>query len=185
MRGVGKPVAAAIAFLRCGQPRMAPSTGYIPLLALMARRLTDAEAQMVAAGLFKCHPNRISDIDIAAAILCHRRVAVGRRHCPGQAREPGLRWLLLAQPSGTFGAQMSLWNYSDCGPVTGGMPAITADTLTLPRIAAAFAGRHRTPSPLHHHRSWWVRGRRLPRGSRIRRRQCGRIGSLCAHGPDG
>jgi Protein of unknown function (DUF3349) len=69
MRGVGKPVAAAIAFLRCGQPRMAPSTGYSPLLALVARRLTDAEVQLVAAGLVKCHPNRISDIDIAAAIL--------------------------------------------------------------------------------------------------------------------
>jgi hypothetical protein len=69
MSGVGKGVAAMIAFLRCGQPRVAPSTGYSPLLALMARRLTDDEAQLAAAGLVRRCPTRTSDIDIAAAIL--------------------------------------------------------------------------------------------------------------------
>ena len=64
-----KPMAAIIAFLRCGQPRVAPCTGYGPLLALMARRLTDDEAQQVARGLARCHPARVSDVDIAAAIL--------------------------------------------------------------------------------------------------------------------
>lgn len=61
-------MAAVIAFLRHGQPRVAPCTGYSPLLALLARRLTDDEVRLLATDLMGCG-RPVSDVDIAAAIL--------------------------------------------------------------------------------------------------------------------
>lgn len=58
-----------MAFLRRGQPRVAPCAGHSPLLALLARRLTDDEARLLAADLIGRGRAPVSDIDIAAAIL--------------------------------------------------------------------------------------------------------------------
>lgn len=58
-----------IAFLRHGQPRVAPCTGYSPLLALLAPRFTDDEVRLVARDLIGDRRAPISDTDIAAAIL--------------------------------------------------------------------------------------------------------------------
>ena len=65
------------------------------------------------------------------------------------------------------------------------MPAITADTLALPRVSAAGPDRHRTPGPLDHHRAAWLRGRGVPGRPCVRRGQQRRTGSVRPHGPDG
>ena len=57
-----------VEFFRTGYPEGAPTTGYVPLLALLRRRLTDDEVSEVAADLAACGDAPIDDIDIGAAI---------------------------------------------------------------------------------------------------------------------
>ena len=43
-----KRVSAVVAFLRAGYPKGAPPFGYVPLLALLPRRVTDDEITIIA-----------------------------------------------------------------------------------------------------------------------------------------
>lgn len=69
MRGAfRRAFAALIAYLRRGQPHMAPSLGYNPLLALLPRRLTDSDVDTLKTRLAQQH-RAVSDVDIAVAIM--------------------------------------------------------------------------------------------------------------------
>ena len=65
------------------------------------------------------------------------------------------------------------------------MPAVTADTLTLPRSPARAADAVERPVQLRHHRAAGLRGRGLPGPARLRRRRPGRPRPVHPHGPDG
>ena len=62
------PLAKMVRFLRAGYPEAAPPVGYVPLLALLRRRLSDDEVSAVATGLAACGDAPIDGIDIGAAI---------------------------------------------------------------------------------------------------------------------
>jgi hypothetical protein len=59
-----------VAFIRAGYPKHGvPKVGYIPLLALLRRRLSDDEVAEVAAQLIARGDMRIETADIGAAII--------------------------------------------------------------------------------------------------------------------
>jgi hypothetical protein len=61
-------LAKLVGFLRAGYPEAAPPTGYIPLLALLRRRLSDDEVSAVAAHVDACGDGPVNGIDIGTAI---------------------------------------------------------------------------------------------------------------------
>ncbi len=56
-------------FFRAGYPEAAPPTGYVPLLALLRRRLSDDEVTAVATDLAAGGDVPIDGIDIGTAIV--------------------------------------------------------------------------------------------------------------------
>ena len=67
--GMADLVSRAVAFLRAGYPSGAPKTGYVPLLALLRRRVTDDEITTIARGFVARRPAPISTVDIGVAIF--------------------------------------------------------------------------------------------------------------------
>jgi Protein of unknown function (DUF3349) len=65
---LGDLVARMVAFVRAGYPQGVPETDYIPLLALLRRRLSDDEAAAVATQLAARGELNIDTADIGAAI---------------------------------------------------------------------------------------------------------------------
>ena len=65
---MGDLVARMVAFVRAGYPQGVPETDYIPLLALLRRRLSDDEAAAVATQLAARGELNIDTADIGAAI---------------------------------------------------------------------------------------------------------------------
>jgi Protein of unknown function (DUF3349) len=65
---LGDLVARMVAFVRAGYPQGVPKTGYIPLLALLRRRLSDDEVAAVATQLAARGELNIDTADIGAAI---------------------------------------------------------------------------------------------------------------------
>jgi phosphate transport system protein len=65
---LGKVVARIVAFVRAGYPRGLPRTNYLPLLALLRRRLSDDEVAAVAKTLAGRRELNIETADIGAAI---------------------------------------------------------------------------------------------------------------------
>jgi len=65
---LGDLVARIVAFIRAGYPHGVPQTDYIPLLALLRRRLSDDEVIAVAARLADRSELNIDIADIGAAI---------------------------------------------------------------------------------------------------------------------
>lgn len=61
-------VARVIAFLRAGYPDGVPSRDYIPLLALLRRRLTDEDVVAVADALAASTGSSVDGIDVRVAI---------------------------------------------------------------------------------------------------------------------
>lgn len=61
-------VAKIVSFLRAGYPDGVPQTDYIPLLALLRRRLSDEEVVAVASGLAAHSLVPIGETDIGVAI---------------------------------------------------------------------------------------------------------------------
>jgi hypothetical protein len=57
-----------VAFVRAGYPQGAPDTNYLPLLALLRRRLSDDEVTAVAADLAVCRELTVDIVDIGVAI---------------------------------------------------------------------------------------------------------------------
>ncbi len=68
MANLGDLVARIVAFIRAGYPQGVPPTDYIPLLALLRRRLTDDEVTEVATQLATSGELNIDIADIGAAI---------------------------------------------------------------------------------------------------------------------
>jgi hypothetical protein len=67
--GLGDLVARMVAFIRAGYPQGVPETDYIPLLALLRRRLSDDEVAAVARQLADRGDLNIDVADIGAAIM--------------------------------------------------------------------------------------------------------------------
>jgi hypothetical protein len=65
---LGDLVAGMVAFIRAGYPQGVPETDYIPLLALLCRRLSDDEVAAVASQLAARGELNIDAADIGAAI---------------------------------------------------------------------------------------------------------------------
>ena len=65
---LGGLVARTVSFVRAGYPHGVPETGYIPLLALLRRRLSDEEAAAVAAELVGRGELNFDTADIGVAI---------------------------------------------------------------------------------------------------------------------
>jgi Protein of unknown function (DUF3349) len=65
---LGDLVARMVAFVRAGYPQGVPETDYIPLLALLRRRLSDDEVAAVATQLVHRGELNIDIADIGAAI---------------------------------------------------------------------------------------------------------------------
>ena len=65
---LGDLVARIVAFIRAGYPHGVPQADYIPLLALLRRRLSDDEVVAVAAQLADRSELNIDIADIGAAI---------------------------------------------------------------------------------------------------------------------
>jgi hypothetical protein len=66
--GLSDVVAKMVAFVRAGYPRGVPKTDYIPLLALLRRRLSDDEVTAVARALAGRGDFNIQPADIGVAI---------------------------------------------------------------------------------------------------------------------
>jgi hypothetical protein len=58
-----------VAFVRAGYPQGVPETDYVPLLALLRRRLSDDEVAAVATQLAGRGELKIDTVDIGAAII--------------------------------------------------------------------------------------------------------------------
>ena len=65
---LGHRVSSIVAFLRAGYPACMPATGYIPLLALLRRRVTDDEITDIASELILSGHSPIDSVDIGVEI---------------------------------------------------------------------------------------------------------------------
>ena len=65
---LGDVVARMVAFVRAGYPHVVPETDYVPLLALLRRRLSDDEVAAVATQLAARGEMNIDSADIGVAI---------------------------------------------------------------------------------------------------------------------
>jgi hypothetical protein len=65
---LGHKVSSIVSFLRAGYPVRMPSTGYIPLLALFRRRVTDDEITDIASELMIGGRSPIGNVDIGVEI---------------------------------------------------------------------------------------------------------------------
>ncbi len=66
--GLDGRVSRIVAFFRAGYPDWAPKTGYIPLLALLPRRVSDDEIASIAARLLLRQRRPIENADIGVEI---------------------------------------------------------------------------------------------------------------------
>jgi hypothetical protein len=66
--GLGDLVARMVSFIRAGYPQGVPETDYVPLLALLRRRLSDDEVAAVASQLAARGELNIDAADIGVAI---------------------------------------------------------------------------------------------------------------------
>jgi hypothetical protein len=57
-----------VAFLRAGYPHGAPATGYVPLLALLPRKVSDDEAAMITRVLMGRNRRSIDSADVGVEI---------------------------------------------------------------------------------------------------------------------
>ena len=65
---LGTWVSSIVAFLRAGYPSGAPATGYVPLLALLPRRVSDDEAAVITSKLAGRKHRSIDRADVAVEI---------------------------------------------------------------------------------------------------------------------
>ena len=61
-------VSRVVAFLRAGYPSGAPTTGYLPLLALLPRRVSDDEAVLITSRLVGRKRRSIDRADVGVEI---------------------------------------------------------------------------------------------------------------------
>jgi Protein of unknown function (DUF3349) len=65
---LGNRVARVVAFLRAGYPTWAPALSYIPLLALLPRRVTDDEVSAIVRRFTLRQRHPIDNVDIGVEI---------------------------------------------------------------------------------------------------------------------
>lgn len=65
---IGRFFAQTVEFLRAGQPAGVPSTGYVPVLALMKRQVSDSEIASMASEIARQGASAMSSIDIGVAL---------------------------------------------------------------------------------------------------------------------
>jgi hypothetical protein len=61
-------LARIVGYLRAGYPQGVPANDYLPLLALLRRRLSDDEVRAVAAELISSGPSPVAGADVGVAI---------------------------------------------------------------------------------------------------------------------
>jgi hypothetical protein len=61
-------VSRILAFLRAGYPGCAPTTGYVPLLALLPRRVSDDEALLITSKLIRRRRRSVDRADVGVEI---------------------------------------------------------------------------------------------------------------------
>ena len=66
--GTGARVSGIIAFLRAGYPSGAPAIGYVPLLALLPRRVSDDEIMTITSKLLAPKRRLIDNADVGVEI---------------------------------------------------------------------------------------------------------------------
>lgn len=66
--GLSDRVLSIVAFLRAGYPGGAPALGYAPVLALLPRRVSDAEATTIASKLLVAERRSITNVDVGVEI---------------------------------------------------------------------------------------------------------------------
>ncbi|OBI25883.1 DUF3349 domain-containing protein [Mycobacterium sp. E2238] len=66
--GLSDRVLSIVAFLRAGYPGCAPALGYAPVLALLPRRVSDAEAATIASKLLVAERRSITNVDVGVEI---------------------------------------------------------------------------------------------------------------------
>jgi hypothetical protein len=91
--GLGDRLSSIVAFLRAGYATGTPATGYIPLLALLPRRVSDDEITAIVSELIVRKPTPIDNADVGVEItritrempslddierVQRRRAAIGR-----------------------------------------------------------------------------------------------------------
>ncbi len=62
-------VSSIVAFVRAGYPNSAPATGYLPLFALLPRKLSDDEAVAVTCKLIEGKRRPLGSADIGVEII--------------------------------------------------------------------------------------------------------------------
>jgi hypothetical protein len=62
------PVSSIVGFLRAGYPSGAPPLGYVPLLALLPRRISDDEVAVIATTLIGRRSRPIDSADVGVEI---------------------------------------------------------------------------------------------------------------------
>jgi hypothetical protein len=65
---LGERVSAVVAFFRAGYPKGAPPFGYVPLLALLPRRVTDDEITAIARKLLAPRRRPADSVDVGVEI---------------------------------------------------------------------------------------------------------------------
>lgn len=66
---LGERVSRVVAFLRAGYPKRAPALGYVPLLALLPRRVAEDEIVIIAKRLLMSKRLRVDDADVGVGII--------------------------------------------------------------------------------------------------------------------
>jgi hypothetical protein len=66
--GLTDRVASIVRFLRAGYPTGAPATGYVPLLALLPRRISEDEITTITGKLIRLGRGRIDNVDVGVEI---------------------------------------------------------------------------------------------------------------------
>lgn len=67
--GIAGLVSKAVAFLRAGYPAGAPERGYVPLLALLRRRVTDDEITTITSEFMARKAGPVGTVDVGVAIF--------------------------------------------------------------------------------------------------------------------
>ncbi|CQD15435.1 hypothetical protein BN1232_03300 [Mycobacterium lentiflavum] len=67
--GIAGLVSKAVAFLRAGYPTGAPDRGYVPLLALLRRRVTDDEITTITSEFMARKAGPVRTVDVGVAIF--------------------------------------------------------------------------------------------------------------------
>lgn len=67
--GLEERASRVVAFLRAGYPNHAPARGYVSLLALLPRRVSEDEIAALASKLLRLQHRQIDNVDVGVGII--------------------------------------------------------------------------------------------------------------------